>query len=123
MPVCGQSGRHMSNTFGAQSSGVRSASRSSPGIARAPSRVRHAPVECWIIFDIAGYESRLASRAADFVIELFERTLRAGERDDMRTGACKFESDRAADAARGAGDEGNAAGKRTWMRGIFRFGN
>ena len=48
-------------------------------------------------------------KGADLVVEFLERALRAGERHHMRAGAREGERHRPADAARGAGDERDAA--------------
>ena len=71
------------------------------------------PVDGGVIAQIAGNQRRrtLLARAqgANFVVKLLERALRARQSDDMRARFGKSHGDRAADAARGAGDEGDPA--------------
>src|SRR5262245_19661511 len=55
--------------------------------------------------------ARRRAVSADLVIDLFERTDRPRQQDDMRALARHSERDGAAETARGTGDEGNAAGK------------
>ena len=64
------------------------------------------------ILEVARNQRRLAAERADLVVEVLERALRAGQRDHMGAPAGEFERDGAADAARGAGDEGDPAGER-----------
>ena len=47
----------------------------------------------------------------DLVVELFEAADGARDRDDMGAGLRQFERQRRADAARGAGDEGDLVGE------------
>ena len=72
---------------------------------------RAEPVERREIGDVAGNQRRLGAERADFVVELLQRALRARQRDDMGAAARQLQRDGAADAARGAGDEGDAAGE------------
>ena len=69
---------------------------------------RAEPVDAVEILEIARHEGRLAAKAPDLVIELFERALRPGQRDHVGAGAGEIEGDGATDAARGARDEGQA---------------
>src|SRR5262249_42309678 len=57
-------------------------------------------------------ERRAAPCGADLVIELLEAADGARKKHGMRPGPGEAEPHRPADAARGAGDEGNAAGER-----------
>jgi hypothetical protein len=48
----------------------------------------------------------------DRVVQGFQRALRAADGDDVGAGLGQTQGDRFADAARGARDEGDAAGQR-----------
>ncbi len=50
-----------------------------------------------------------AAGRADLVVEFLEPADRARDRDDVRAGRAERQRDGAADAARGAGDDGDAA--------------
>jgi hypothetical protein len=54
----------------------------------------------------------LAGGLQDRVVQGLERALGAGRGDDVGAGLGQAQGDRLADAARGAGDEGDAAGQR-----------
>ena len=57
-----------------------------------------------------------AALGLDLVVEFLERADGAGDGDDMRARLGEPKRRRAADAARGAGDEGDAAGERRHER-------
>jgi len=57
------------------------------------------------------HQRRLAAGRLDLVVEFFQPADRARNRYDMRAGGGQFPGDEIADAARGAGDDRNAAGK------------
>ena len=87
----------------------------------APALVRIAraePVERIEILDVARHQGRLAAVRADCIVEIFERALGAGQRDDVGAGPGELKGDGAADAARGARHEGDAALKGSWHDGI-----
>src|SRR6185437_12322220 len=63
---------------------------------------------------------RRAAGGADRIVELLQRALRAAERDHLGAGRRQRQRRRPSDAARGPGDECNAAGKRPGCRGIVR---
>jgi hypothetical protein len=52
------------------------------------------------------------SGGLNFIVKGFERALRAGERDHMGTFGCESERHGAANAAGGAGDEGDTIFER-----------
>ena len=56
------------------------------------------PIERLAVLEIAGHERRLPAEPADLVVEFFERTLCAGQRHDMGSGAGQGQRGRAADA-------------------------
>ncbi len=73
---------------------------------------RAQPVQAVAVGDVEGDKrGALAGQGQDLVIEFFERALGAADRDHMRAGAGKAQGDGAADAARGAGHQGDTAGK------------
>ena len=89
-----------------------------PGVANknvelAPATVNRGAeaVEGFKILDVAGNQSRLAAQLADGVIQFLKRALCAGKGDDMGAAPRQFERDGAANAARGAGDKGDASRK------------
>ncbi len=77
------------------------------------------PVERVEIGEVAGNERRFAAQRANLVVEFFKRALGARERDDMRAASGELQRQRAADAARRAGDESDAGGggREAWLRG------
>ncbi len=72
------------------------------------------PVEIVEFGDVERHDRRLAAEADDLVIEEFERALPARQREkiDMRALTREGDGERAAYAARGAGDESDAAFER-----------
>ena len=72
------------------------------------------PIDGGEVAQIAGDQCRrrfdVGAQGANFVVELLQRALGAGEGDDVATGGGEGEGDRATDAARSAGDQGDAGG-------------
>ena len=61
-----------------------------------------------MIGQIAGNQRRLAAASTNFVIQLFKRSLRAGERHDMDALTREAQGHGASNAARCAGDKCDA---------------
>ena len=57
------------------------------------------------------HECRLSAGLLHFVVELLQTADCAGDGNDVRAGRRQFPGNKIADAARSAGDEGDAAGK------------
>ena len=72
---------------------------------------RAEPGDAVEIGEIERHQRRRAAVLADFVVELFEPGLRPRHRHDMRAGLRQRARGGIADAARGAGDEGDPGGE------------
>ena len=80
----------------------------------APALVNRAaqPVDAGAVLEVERHQRRRRRAALICVVELLEPADGARDRDDMRAGRGKRRRRRTADAARCAGDDGDAAGKR-----------
>lgn len=79
----------------------------------APALVDRAaePVDAGHVGEVERHQRRLSARRADFVVQLLEPADRARRGDDVRAGRRQFPGQEVADAARRAGDEGDATRK------------
>ena len=75
------------------------------------------PVERGIIGDVARHQRGGRAGRADRVVELLERALGPRQCDHMRAGPRQLDRHGTADAARGAGDDGDAVGERSFGHG------
>src|SRR6266851_5625860 len=98
-------------------SGVSSANGSSPGNTVARMQRSTQPRDAVEIGEIERHQGRSSAVVADLVVEFFKAALGSRHRNDMRAGSCKRARGGIADAARGAGDEGDAGGEGKGHRG------
>src|ERR1700716_75870 len=69
------------------------------------------PRDALEVGEIKRHQGRSSAVVADLVVEFFQPSLRSRHRNDMRAGSCKRARSGIADAARGAGDEGDTGGE------------
>jgi len=70
------------------------------------------PVEALVVAHVERHQGRRAAGGPHRIVEFFEAADRACHRDHMGAGAGERDPRRVTDAARGAGDERDAAGER-----------
>src|SRR5690606_2147780 len=72
---------------------------------------RAEPVDAGVVLEVERHQGRRAALRLDPVVERLEPADRAGEGNDMGAGSGERQRRGLADAARGAGDDRDAAGK------------